>query len=119
MIQLLRRIRPAAVAAVCFMAEPLAWAGGDSTANAIRELSNDDFRVRTQAALALGSTKDAKVVQPLCSALSDPKSAVRAAAAAALGKLALGGEDCLSEREAKEQSDSVKAAIQKALVAVR
>jgi hypothetical protein len=101
------------------MAAPLAAAAGDATANAIRELSNDDFRVRTQAALALGSTNDAKAVQPLCSALADSKSAVRAAAAAALGKLALGGEECLSQREPVEQSDTVKAAIQKAIVAVR
>lgn len=74
-----------------------------------------DFRIRTQAALALGASKNAAAVQPLCSALSDTNTTVRAAAAAALGKLNLGGQDCLTSRLGSEPSETVKAAIQRAL----
>lgn len=89
------------------------------TATAIRELTtNPDFRVRTQAALSLGASDDAKAVEPLCRALDDGKSAVRAAAAAALGKLAKGGKECLEQREPKESTEAVKVAIQKAIAAL-
>jgi len=120
MIQVLRHGCSVAVALACLLVASLAMAGGDATATAIRELAtNSDFRVRTQAALSLGASDDAKAVEPLCRALDDSKSAVRAAAAVALGKLAKGGVDCLSEREAKETVDSVKGAIQKAVEALR
>jgi hypothetical protein len=79
--------------------------------------SSDDFRVRTQAALALGASKTARAVEPLCSALSDANTTVRAAAAAALGKLSLGGGECLSRRLSSEPSDVVKSAIRRALEA--
>jgi hypothetical protein len=46
-----------------------------------------DPRTRTTAALALGSTKDASAVTPLCSALKDAEAVVRGAAAKALGDL--------------------------------
>src|SRR5262249_2434929 len=46
--------------------------------------SGEDFRVRTQAALALGASKDKSAIKPLCAALADDSRAVRAAAAAAL-----------------------------------
>jgi HEAT repeat protein len=46
--------------------------------------SNDDFRVRVQAALELGKSSDPAVRVPLERALADRKPAVRAAAAAAL-----------------------------------
>lgn len=94
-------------------------AAGDATATAIRELAtNSDFRVRTQAALSLGASDDAKAVEPLCRALDDTKSAVRAAAAAALGKLVKGGKDCLVQREATEPTEAVKVAVRKAIVAI-
>jgi hypothetical protein len=51
--------------------------------------------------------------------LSDANTTVRAAAAAALGKLQIGGADCLERRLAAEQNQTVKAAIQKALERVR
>lgn len=81
-------------------------------------LRGDDFRIRTQAALALGASKTSRAVQPLCTALGDSNTTVRAAAAAALGKLSLGGAECLSRRLNTETSDVVKAAIQKALETV-
>jgi hypothetical protein len=81
--------------------------------------SGSDFRVRTQAALALGASKTERAVRPLCSALSDPNTTVRAAAAAALGKLQQGGAQCLEDRAKIEPSATVKAAIQKAVELVR
>ncbi|HVR20140.1 MAG TPA: HEAT repeat domain-containing protein [Polyangiaceae bacterium] len=81
--------------------------------------SGADFRVRTQAALALGASKTERAVQPLCRALADPNNTVRAASAAALGKLQLGGAQCLEDRGRTEPSATVKAAIQKALELVR
>ena len=81
--------------------------------------THDDFRVRTQAALALGATANKKAVQPLCDGLKDSSTTVRAAAAAALGKLALGGKKCLRKRLKKEKSKSVKSVIKKSLKSIR
>jgi hypothetical protein len=80
--------------------------------------SSDDFRVRTQAALALGASKSKRAVQPLCSGLDDANTTVRAAAAAALGKLSLGGTACLKRHLSTENSSSVKATIRKALALI-
>ncbi len=77
--------------------------------------TSSDFRVRTQAALALGSSKNQRAVQPLCGGLEDTNTTVRIASAAALGKLNLGGADCLKRRLPKEPSSSVKGTIQRAL----
>ena len=77
--------------------------------------SGSDFRIRTQAALALGASKSRLAVEPLCTSLADSNATVRAASAAALGRLRLGGSDCLQKRLASEASDTVKSAIVKAL----
>ncbi|HEV8550038.1 MAG TPA: HEAT repeat domain-containing protein [Polyangiaceae bacterium] len=74
-----------------------------------------DFRVRTQAALALGASHSPRATEPLCTGLADLNTTVRAAAAAGLGKLQIGGAECLSARLATEPSPIVKSAIQKAL----
>jgi hypothetical protein len=82
----------------------------------VQNLANgSDFRIRTQAALALGASKSRRAVEPLCGGLSDANATVRAASAAALGRLRLGGSECLQKRLASESSDTVKSAIQKAL----
>ncbi len=81
--------------------------------------SSDDFRVRTQAALALGATKDKRAIEPLCGGVDDDNTSVRAAAAAALGKLKKGGVDCLSTRLKKESSSSVKSVIKKSLKKIK
>jgi len=82
--------------------------------------NSEDFRVRTQAALALGASKNERAVTPLCSALADLNTTVRAASAAALGRLALpAGQGCLEKRLDAEPSDVVKATIQKALDVIR
>jgi len=78
--------------------------------------NSEDFRVRTQAALALGASKSDRALPPLCTALADSNTTVRAASAAALGRLgAHGGQACLEKRLDVESSDVVKATIQKAL----
>ncbi|HLV67902.1 MAG TPA: HEAT repeat domain-containing protein [Polyangiaceae bacterium] len=81
----------------------------------IQNLRDRDFRVRTQAALALGTSKSAKAVSPLCGALSDQNASVRTAAAAALGRLAKGGSDCLERKLRSERSATVRAAITNSL----
>lgn len=88
----------------------------DSIARQIGLLrGSQDFRVRTQAALALGASKSSRAVQPLCGALADVNTTVRIASAAALGRLQLGGADCLKKRLSVETSSSVKGAIQSSL----
>jgi hypothetical protein len=77
--------------------------------------SSDDFRVRTQAALALGASKTKRAVDPLCAGLRDASTSVRAASAAALGKLRKGGAKCLEDRLESESKASVKSVIKKAL----
>lgn len=94
-------------------------AQADDSADFDRFLKNiaggSDFRVRTQAALALGASKSPRAVAPLCTGLNDANATVRAASAAALGRLRRGGTECLQKRLATEASDTVKSAIQKAL----
>jgi hypothetical protein len=79
----------------------------------------DDFRVRTNAALALGATDDDDAVSPLCGGLDDPSEVVRQAAAVALKKLArASSRDCLQRRAGAETNASVKAQIKRALEAL-
>ena len=79
-------------------------------------LESDDFRVRTQAALALGASKSKDAVEPLCKGLDDASSSVRAASAAGLGKLRKGGLACLRARLPKENAGgSVRSVIEKAI----
>ncbi len=76
----------------------------------------DDFRVRTNAALALGATNDEDAVAPLCGGLEDPSEVVRQAAAVALRRLARATSlDCLRRRRAVETNAVVKQQIQRAI----
>jgi hypothetical protein len=87
------------------------------------KLRSDDVRVKTSAALALGSTDDDLAVAPLCTiGLNDDKNGanvVRQASAVALKKLnrasALG---CLRDRAARERDDGVKVLINRAIEAI-
>jgi hypothetical protein len=91
----------------------------ESVATMAKRLRADpDFRVRTQAALALGASGDATAVESLCAGLEDSSVTVRAASAAALGRLAKGGKDCLKERLGDEPNGSVKTVITKSLVQI-
>lgn len=102
------------VALVVFLSATAASGAGLS--ENIRLLKeSDDFRVRTQAALSLGTTATKKAVPPLCRALDDENRTVRIAAATALSRLNQGGADCLASRRSKEPDDKVVAAIEKAL----
>ncbi|HEY4104812.1 MAG TPA: HEAT repeat domain-containing protein, partial [Polyangiaceae bacterium] len=101
---------------VVFIATRPALADDADVDHLVQNLSNgSDFRIRTQAALALGASKSKRAVQPLCSGLNDANATVRAASAAALGRLHLGGSECLQKRLTNESSDTVKSAIMKAL----
>lgn len=100
-----------AVLLLCFVA---------SAKESVRDLEEKllhgkDFRVRTQAALALGASGSKKAVDPLCKGLKDSHDAVRAASAAALGKLSKGGVKCLKDRLEDEKSRNVKKMIEKAI----
>jgi hypothetical protein len=82
----------------------------------IGRLKADDFRVRTNAALALGQSGDPAALAPLCGALSDSSDVVRQAVVAALQKLGVaGGAACLKDRRPSEPSPSVQHAIDRAL----
>jgi hypothetical protein len=79
----------------------------------------DDFRVRTNAALALGATNDDGAVAPLCGGLDDPSAVVRQAVAVALKKLARASSlDCMQRHLASESNDGVKSQLQHAIDAV-
>jgi hypothetical protein len=79
----------------------------------------DDFRVRTNAALALGATNDDAAVAPLCAGLDDPSDVVRQAAAVGLKRLGRAtAADCLKRRATIEPKAPVKLEIQHALAAI-
>jgi hypothetical protein len=81
--------------------------------------TSDDFRVRTQAALALGASGEDAAVRPLCDGLSDSNPSVKVAAAAALGKLGKpAGLPCLRAAIARESVPAVKAQAEKSIAAI-
>lgn len=80
------------------------------------KLKSDDFRVRTNAALALGATNEEGAVAPLCGALDDSSEVVRQAAAVAMKRLAKSSSlSCLRARESKESHEPTKVAITRAI----
>ncbi len=110
----LRSPRPWILAGVVLLLSSVAFADDlDKNASLLREA--DDFRVRTQAALALGASRDKRAVVPLCQGVSDQHRVVRIASATALSRLALGGSGCIDNRLRSESDATVKAALQKAL----
>jgi hypothetical protein len=91
-----------------------AQAGEASYSDLSRKLAESpDFRVRTQA--ALGATGNRQAVEPLCAALKDANTTVRAASGAALGRLALGGKQCIEERLRAEVTEEVRTVLKRAL----
>jgi hypothetical protein len=82
----------------------------------IDRLKSDDFRVRTNAALALGASNDEAAVQPLCGALGDGSDVVRQAAAAALKRLGKASAiPCMRARLSVESSADVKLQLTRAI----
>lgn len=104
----------ASLLALCLLPTP-ALAADRMTELATKLRSDKDFRVRTQAALALGVSQSDRAVPPLCSGLDDEDQTVRAASAAALGKLRRGGLDCITRRLGVEQHPKVKEMLTKVL----
>lgn len=81
--------------------------------------TSDDFRVRTQAALALGASADGAAVAPLCDGLKDKVPAVRAGAAAGLGRLGKKeGVGCLKGARAAEKDASVATQIDQSVAKI-
>jgi hypothetical protein len=106
-------------AALCLSAPRVACAD-EARVNFLKEkLRSDDVRVRTSAALALGTTDDDLAIDPLCGALADSAETVRQSAAVGLKRLnrtaSLG---CLKERESAEQTDAVKVLITRAIESI-
>jgi hypothetical protein len=96
---------------VPFLAERLKYPPGSGQA--------DDFRVRTNAALALGATNSDDAVGPLCAGLADPSQVVRQAAAVALKRLGRASAlECLKMRVTIETSTPVKVQVQRAIDAI-
>lgn len=83
------------------------------------KIRDQDARVRTSAALALGASNDDGAVEPLCGGLGDREDVVRQAAAVALKRLNRSRAlECLKSRESRESSESVKIAISRAIEAI-
>lgn len=81
---------------------------------------SDDFRVRTNAALALGQSDENEALDPLCRALEiDPSEVVRQAVAAALKRLGRATAlQCLRPRQTTETSAAVRLQITRAIEAL-
>ena len=110
-----RRLVAVALMSIMFVVASPARGDGRTTFLADR-LRADDFRVRAQAALALGATNDDAAVQPLCGALSDGNDTVRLAAAAALGRLGKSSAvGCMRARLASESNAGVKSQLTRAI----
>lgn len=83
------------------------------------KLRSDDFRVRTNAALALGASNDESAVDPLCRALNDGSEVVRQASAVAMKRLARASAvPCLRSHESSERNEGVKIAITRAIESI-
>lgn len=101
--------------AVCLLVTSTGRAASSVAELGKKLLKDSDFRVRTQAALALGASGSKAAISPLCRGLDDGTDTVRAASAAGLGRLQRGGKDCLEARLKKEGNSNVKKMIKKAL----
>ena len=105
-----------AVVLFTFLTPRFAAAQADAIPFLVEKLRDPDFRVRTNAALALGAVNADGAVSPLCGALGDSVDVVRQSAAAGLQRLnRQAGVPCLTDRAKIETNDTVKGQIAKAL----
>ncbi|MRG93265.1 hypothetical protein GF068_15180 [Polyangium spumosum] len=113
----MRKSVPVVAALSLFVLTPEVVRADPRTGYLVQQLkTSDDFRVRTQAALALGASGDDAAVKPLCDALADGNESVKVAAAAALGKLGKpAGLPCLQAALKKEKGGSTKTQMQKSI----
>jgi hypothetical protein len=79
-----------------------------------------DYRVRTSAAMSLGTSDDVSAVKPLCACLDDDKEveSVRISCAAALGKLKKPGADQCLKDHANDKNAKVKDQVASSLKAL-
>ena len=97
----------------------VAQADNDRVAFLAEKLKSDDFRVRLNAALALGATNEDSAVAPLCGALNDSDESVRSGGAVGLQRLLKSsGLPCLRDRDAIEGSANVKTSLARAIAAL-
>jgi hypothetical protein len=61
--------------------------GSDEVERLIKDLKNESWQIRWDAAAALGETKDPRAIEPLRAALKDENSYVRMTAARSLGMI--------------------------------
>jgi hypothetical protein len=61
--------------------------GSDEVENLIKDMSNESWQIRWDAAAALGETKDPRAIESLIKALKDENSYVRMTAARSLGMI--------------------------------
>jgi HEAT repeats len=117
----MRRLSPALALSLVLLLTPQSLHAEQRTVYLAEQLrTNDDYRVRTQAALALGASGDDAAVKPLCDALGDGNASVKVAAAAALGKLGKpGGLPCLQQAQGREQIPSVKSQMEKSIATLK
>ncbi len=102
--------------AVAVLVSTTAFAKRTVSEIADRLRNADDFRVRVQAALALGASHSNAAVSPLCDGLNDRNATVRTAAAAGLGRLKKRkGLGCLNKRLKSEANASVEFQIKRAI----
>jgi hypothetical protein len=108
------RVAAAIAVAIVLLDQPIGHAQDHSTIIRVLRESRD-FRARSRAAMALGSSADPAAVGPLVGALSDSEPAVRVAAATGLGRL--GNPDALSplRRSLTDSSREVHDAAQAAI----
>lgn len=76
---------------------------------------SSDARVRAQAALMLGATRDVAALEPLCGGLQDTSEVVRTAAVKGLQQLDSPPARACLQRAAKDPSASVRGAVAAAL----
>lgn len=112
-------VAAALFASALFFLPSHASADSDRVRFLAERMKDSNSQVRTSAALQLGKTGDDGAVSPLCGGLNDSEDVVRQASASALKSLGNPrAVSCLNARLSVEPSDSVKAAIQRALDAL-
>jgi hypothetical protein len=109
-----------AAAVVLLSASPRLHAEGKTAFLTDQLKNNTDFRVRTSAALSLGTSDDADAVKPLCGCLDSQSEteSVRVACAAALGKLKKPGTDKCLKDHTNDSSAKVKEQVATSLKAL-
>jgi hypothetical protein len=109
-------VAPLLVLPIVLATPRIAFADAERVKFLAEKLKDDDARVRTSAALALGASNEDMAVDPLCGALDDKAEVVRQASAVAMKRLGrTAALRCLRDRVDRESNDGVKVAISRAI----